>query len=405
MKHNILAPSVGESVQELSLLKWTKQTGSKVQKGEVLLEVESEKATVEIVAEASGILTISKPAGETVRVGAVLGVIEDETAQAQTQVQEQVQLQTQPQASLGPSASPTPISTPSSSARLSPSVRKLVLERGLSPSSLALGTGSGKGGRWTKDDVLGLSTVPTGVAAERGERREKMSRIRARIAERLVQAQRTAAILTTFNEVDMSSIQELRQKNKEAFQAKYGVSLGFLSFFTRACVLALRAFPSVNAFLEGDEIVYHDYVDMGIAVGTNRGLVVPVIRNAQNLSFGEIEMEIARLARKARDGKLSIPEMSGGTLTISNGGVYGSLLSTPILNPPQTAILGMHKIQDRPVVIQNALAIRPMMYLALSYDHRLIDGKEAVSFLVSLKELLEQPQKLNLDFLNEASMT
>ncbi len=399
MKHNIIAPSVGESITEVSILKWTKKSGQAVKSGDLLLEIESDKATVEIVAEFSGALTILKSDGERIPVGEIIGMIDD--AEKGTV------------AATTPVATPTPVASPHSAApSMGPAARKLVAEKGVDASQIA---GTGKDGRVTKGDVLGQTSQPQPVSTSRpvapspipvatpiplreGDRRVPMSNLRARIAERLVQAQHTAAILTTFNEADMGPIMKVRNQHKDAFKAKHGVSLGFMSFFTRASIEALKLVPEVNASIDGRDVIYHDYFDIGIAVGSPRGLVVPVLRNAEKLGFVEIEKNIAALAIKARDGKLSIADMSGGTFTISNGGVYGSLLSTPILNPPQSGILGMHKIQERPMAIEGKVEIRQMMYLALSYDHRLIDGKGAVTFLVMLKDFLEHPEKLGLDF-------
>ena len=402
MKHNVVAPSIGESITEVSILKWHKKEGQAVKAGELLLEIESDKATVEIVAESDGMLSILKPEGERIPVGEVIGTLDDQAQGTVETPKATAPTTTQKQSSTQTPSSPTP----------GPAARKAIQEQGIDPSKI---TGTGKDGRITKGDLLEQSGRPTSTPpptspststtapkpsapARPGERRVTMTGIRARIAERLVQAQQTAAILTTFNEVDMSAILQLRSRHKEAFKAKHGVSLGFMTFFTRASIEALKLIPEVNAYLEGREVVYHDYYDIGIAVGSERGLVVPVVRDAGKLSFIETEKKIAELAVKARDGKLSIADMSGGTFTISNGGVYGSLLSTPILNPPQSGILGMHKIQERPVAIDGKLEIRPMMYLALSYDHRLIDGKGAVTFLVTLKDFLEHPEKLNLEF-------
>ncbi|MGK5087474.1 2-oxoglutarate dehydrogenase complex dihydrolipoyllysine-residue succinyltransferase [Bdellovibrionota bacterium FG-2] len=391
MKHQILAPSVGESITEVGILKWHQQDGQAVKTGDLLLEIESDKATVELVAEFSGALTIIRKAGERMPVGDVLGVVDD-AVQGKVIVKQAAPAG----ASVAASASgPTP---------LSPAVKKAIEERGLDPSQYE---GTGKGGRLTKGDLLGEKKSPVGNvsaavpsvqrALKPGERRVPMSALRTKIAERLVQAQHEAAILTTFNEVDMGPVVVLRTKYKDAFKQKNGVALSFMSFFTVACVEALKAVPAVNACIEGKDVVYHDFIDIGVAVGTERGLVVPVVRGVEKLGFVDVEKKIAELALKARDGKLSIAEMTGGTFTISNGGVYGSLLSTPILNAPQSGILGMHKIQDRPMAINGKVEIRPMMYLALSYDHRLIDGKGAVTFLVALKDFLEHPEKLKLE--------
>jgi 2-oxoglutarate dehydrogenase E2 component (dihydrolipoamide succinyltransferase) len=404
MKHNIQAPTVGESITEVSILKWTKKNGEGVKSGDLLLEIESDKATVEIIAEFTGALTIVHPDGARIPVGEIIGEIDDSvTGSAEA-----------PAASKASPQAPAPSSTQTASTGSGftpgPAARKAIAEQGVDASKIS---GTGKDGRVTKGDLLQApaqtatpapqAKAPTPVAAapmilKEGDRRVPMSNLRARIAERLVQAQHTAAILTTFNEADMGPIMELRNKHKDAFKSKHGVPLSFMSFFTRASVEALKLVPEVNAGLDGRDIIYHDYYDIGIAVGTERGLVVPVVRNVGSLGFVEIEKKIGELAVKARDGKLSIADMSGGTFTISNGGVYGSLLSTPILNPPQSGILGMHKIQERPMAVQGKVEIRQMMYLALSYDHRLIDGKGAVTFLVQLKDFLEHPEKLRMEY-------
>ena len=431
MEHKILAPSVGESITEVRILKWAKSNGQAVKPGDVLIEIESDKATVEVAAEAAGALKIIRQEGDLVKVGELLGSIDD----AQKGVASGAAPAATPSATPAatPSAAPRSNATPSAAQSFqaaasgrpaaaapsfvndtqSPSVKRLTEENQLNPTQIAA---TGKDGRLTKGDVLThLASPPPAVVvasptpqsgaptAQRshdrpGDRRVPMSRIRARIAERLVQAQHTAAILSTFNEVDMTAVMEIRAKHKESFKSKHGVALSFMSFFTRAVTESLKAQPTVNASIDAGDMLYHDYFDIGIAVGTDRGLVVPVLRGADKLSFVEIEKGIADLAVRARDGKLSVQEMSGGTFTISNGGVYGSLLSTPILNPPQSGILGMHKIQERPVAIEGKVVVRPMMYLALSYDHRLIDGKEAVTFLVSVKDKLEKPESLGLEF-------
>ncbi|MBN23243.1 MAG: dihydrolipoyllysine-residue succinyltransferase [Bdellovibrionaceae bacterium] len=407
MKHSVVAPAVGESITEVSILKWNKANGEAVSVGDVIVEIESDKATVEVIAENAGALQIQKNEGDVVQIGEVLATIDDEAA--------------------GASASAPPTSTPSaptasastpppspSALEIGPAARRLSEQTGINPETVS---GTGRGGRVTKEDLINhiqkgaqpKASPPTPPPAEKtkpvalreGERRESMSRLRKKIAERLVAAQHTAAILTTFNEVDMKPVMDIRKQYKDAFKEKHGASLGFMSFFTRACVKALQEFPAVNASIDGDSVIYRDFQDVGVAVGTDKGLVVPVLKGAQKLSFAEIEKGILELALKARDGKLSIADMSGGTFTISNGGVYGSMLSTPILNAPQTGILGMHNIQQRPVVVDGEIVIRPMMYLALSYDHRLIDGKEAVSFLIKIKEGLENPENLGLDFKDE----
>jgi 2-oxoglutarate dehydrogenase E2 component (dihydrolipoamide succinyltransferase) len=419
---NILAPTVGESITEVSVLAWRKADGDQVKNGEIILEIESDKATVEVIAEANGALRISKQAGERVPVGSVVGMIDEAATGASVAAPTYATpVAAAPSAPIfAPPTSPPPAPAGAAAAQLSPAVQKMVTETGVNPSQVS---GTGKDGRVTKGDVIDFidkkpqaapaasaaalavaSAAPSVVPAaprpsERpGDRRVPMSRLRLKIAERLVQAQHTAAILTTFNEVDMTEVMRLRNQHKDAFKAKYGVPLSFMSFFSRACIEALKTLPSVNAFLDGTDIMYHDYCDIGIAVGTDRGLVVPIIRNSERMGFVDIEKSLAELATKARTGKLSIADMTGGTFTISNGGVYGSLLSTPILNPPQTAILGMHKIQERPIAINGKVEVRPMMYLALSYDHRLIDGKEAVTFLIQVKDLLEAPMKLNPEF-------
>jgi 2-oxoglutarate dehydrogenase E2 component (dihydrolipoamide succinyltransferase) len=409
MKQDVLAPSVGESISEVSILNWKKQNGELVKAGDVLLEIESDKATVEVAAETAGVLSILKPAGERIAVGSQIGTIDPSGTPSVT----------------SSASSSAPISAPVSAPQvdhLSPAVRKMVTESGVDPLQIS---GSGKDGRVTKGDVIDFQNQkrPTGSGATAGgapqpvpsvsppsqpvasqykdrpgDRRVPMTALRLKIAERLVQAQHTAAILTTFNEVDMSAVMRLRSQYKEKFQSKHGVPLSFMSFFARGACEALKAIPAVNAQIDGKDVVYRDYVDLGIAVGTDRGLVVPVIRQAQSMDFVQLEKSLGELALRARNGKLSIADMSGGSFTISNGGTYGSLLSTPILNPPQSGILGMHKIQERAVVVEGKIEVRPMMYLALSYDHRLIDGKEAVTFLVTLKDHLENPEKLGLGF-------
>lgn len=422
MQHNVVAPSVGESITEVSILKWNKQDGQAVKPGELLLEIESDKATVEIVAEHAGVLKIIKPQGERIPIGATIGMIDDAaTASAAPSA---------PPATAAPKAPPAAgamaAGAPMSAATLSPATRKAVVEGGVDPSQVQ---GTGKDGRLTKGDVLshvangGNRAAPPAAAqapaapapqapaaapassplAARlpdrpGDRRVPMTMLRAKIAERLVMAQHTAAILTTFNECDMTAVNQLRAEHKEKFKAKHGVPLSFMSFFARACIESLKLIPEVNASIDGKDVVYHDYYDIGVAVGTDRGLVVPVVRDAGKMGFVDIEKKIGELALKARDGKLSINDMNGGTFTISNGGTYGSLMSTPILNPPQSGILGMHKIQDRPMAINGKVEVRPMMYLALSYDHRIIDGKGAVTFLVHVKDFIENPDKLGLTY-------
>jgi 2-oxoglutarate dehydrogenase E2 component (dihydrolipoamide succinyltransferase) len=411
MKHDILAPMVGESITEVSILKWAKPNGAQVKSGDLLLEIESDKATVEIVAEYGGALTILKGDGERVDVKSVIGSIDDSatgTASADAPKAATAGSPPPPPSAKGNTPPPPPSSKPAQPVaapdNAGPAARKAITENNVNPAQVS---GTGKDGRITKGDVFAFlaaggssqtsATLPK-TQDKPGDRRVPMPMIRQRIAERLVFAQHTAAILTTFNEVDMKPIMDIRAQHKDAFEKKFGVKLSFMSFFTRACTLALKQFPAVNASIEGKDFIFHDYADIGVAVGTERGLVVPVLRGTDKMTFDGIEKAIGEVALKARNGKLSIADMSGGTFTISNGGTYGSLLSTPILNPPQSGILGMHKIMDRPMAINGKVEIRPMMYLALSYDHRIIDGKEAVSFLVAVKDLLENPTKLGMEF-------
>jgi 2-oxoglutarate dehydrogenase E2 component (dihydrolipoamide succinyltransferase) len=415
MSVEIKVPAVGESITEGTIARWLKPNGAAVKANEPVCEVETDKATTEVMAPAGGRLAISVKEGQKVAIGAVIGQIEEGAAAAPPpSVPPPVPAAKRDSNAHVPPTKPQTAQEPA----LSPAARQLAATEGIEPSQL---TGSGRGGRITKEDVLahlqqrgtappsGTSVAPAPApppsvsAAEikpgtdRRERRERMTPIRARIAERLLAAQQNAAILTTFNEADMSAILALRTKYKESFQKKHGVGLGFMSFFVKASIEALRAFPAVNASIDGSDIVYHDYYDIGVAVSTEKGLMVPVLRNAEQLSFAAIEKGIADLAQKARENKISVADLQGGTFTITNGGIFGSLLSTPILNPPQSAILGMHAIQKRPVAVNDEVVIRPMMYLALSYDHRLIDGREAVSFLVRIKECLENPERMMLE--------
>jgi 2-oxoglutarate dehydrogenase E2 component (dihydrolipoamide succinyltransferase) len=420
----IKVPALGESVTEATIGQWFKKEGEAVKADEPVVELETDKVTVEVPAPAAGVLqTIAVRPGETVNVGAVLGAIADGAAGAAAAVPPKAAAtptaakpaapQTPPPqyATLGaePPAKPAAAEKP-----LSPAVRKIAEERRIDVSGL---TGTGKAGRVTKGDLLdstdaaarpqtkapaapGVATqlrAPAPPAETSREERVKMSRLRATIARRLKDAQNTAAMLTTFNEVDMSEVMALRTTFKDVFEKKHGVKLGFMGFFVKACVQALHDVPAVNAEIDGDDIVYRNYYNIGVAVGTDRGLVVPVVRDADRLSLAAVERAIAEFGRKARDGQLKIEDMQGGTFTISNGGVYGSLMSTPILNAPQSGILGMHKILERPVVVSGSIVARPMMYLALSYDHRLVDGKDAVTFLVRVKEMIEDPQRMMLD--------
>ena len=419
MPVDIRIPTLGESVTEGVIVRWLKAEGDSVQVDDLLLELETDKASVEIPADSGGVLHIVKAEGEKVQVGDVVAQIEaNGTARpAAAKAAAPAPVPASPQAQPPTAAAPAPTMAKAEAAPpddLSPAVRRLVEENNLQAAEIQ---GSGRGGRITKADVLAHLEKPAAPAAPKSEiatltaqlptspaplgadedRRVPMTYLRQRIAERLVQAQHTAAILTTFNEVDMSAVMDLRGRHKEQFAKKHGVGLGFMSFFARASVMALRDVPAANALIDGKDIVYKKRVHLGVAVGTERGLVVPVVHNADLMSFADIEKEIGRLAELARIGKLGINDLSGGTFTISNGGVYGSLMSTPILNAPQSGILGMHKIQDRPMAVAGKVEIRPMMYLAVSYDHRLIDGEQAVRFLVRIKERIEDPTRLLFD--------
>jgi len=407
MATEIVVPQLGESVTEATVAQWLKSVGDPVEVDDPVVELETDKVTLEVNATAAGVLSeIAADPGAEVSVGAILGRIGDGAADLKLAAKPAAQAPA-PASPAAEDYPPAPASpAPAAKVSLSPAVRKLVEENNLDPTQIP---GTGKDGRLTKGDVLVWlesgqpAAAPDPAAAparqEGGPREERvrMTRLRQRIAERLKEAQNTAAMLSTFNEVDMTEILSLRAKYREAFEKKHGVRLGFMSIFAKACIVALREIPAVNAEIDGDEIVYKNHYDIGIAVGTPQGLVVPVIRDADRLSFAEIETTIAGLAVKARDGKLSMDELTGGTFTITNGGVYGSLLSTPILNPPQSGILGMHKTQPRPIAMGDKVEVRPMMYLALSYDHRIIDGREAVTFLVRVKECLEDPERILID--------
>ncbi len=410
----IKVPAMGESVTEATVAKWLKKAGDLVAADEPIAELETDKVTVEVLAPVAGVLQdLQVKADQTVMVGAVLGYVDEKQKNAVSAPAANKPALEGKTLAVGKTEPAKPIS--STSEQQSPAVRKLLPENNLKPEDIQ---GSGKDNRITKGDVLAAAktsaqpkvtpsetspkspaagNVATIPSASRLEEKVPISRLRRRIAERLKMAQNTAAMLTTFNEVDMTEINLFRSKYKEGFEKKHGVKLGFMSFFVKACTQALKEMPVVNAEIRDDEIVYKKYYDIGVAVGTEQGLVVPIVRDADQLTFAQIENKIGELSKKARDGKLSMDDLMGGTFTITNGGVYGSLLSTPILNPPQSAILGMHKIQMRPVAIQDKIEIRPMMYLAVSYDHRLIDGKEAVTFLVRVKEYLEEPQRLLFD--------
>lgn len=396
MAGEIVVPNMGESVSEATVSKWFKKVGDAVNADEPIVELETDKVTMEVNAPASGKLkAISAAEGATVEVGALLGTIEVGVKGAVSAPPAQKSAEGR-----GPSAEKS-VSVPStqhpapSTPQPGPAARKMLEETGVPASSIQ---GTGKDGRVTKGDIMGAGSAPAGgkPAAARGEERVKMTKLRQVIAKRLKDSQNTAAILTTFNEIDMTNAIAMRNDYKDAFEKKYGMRLGFMGFFVKAACAALKEIPAVNATIEGDEIVYKNYCDVGVAVGTDQGLVVPVVRNADAMSIMEIEAEIARLAKKAREGTLAMSDLSGGTFTVSNGGVYGSLMSTPIINPPQSGILGMHKTEERPVAIKGQVVIRPMMYVALSYDHRIIDGKESVTFLVRVKEGVEDPRRLLL---------
>lgn len=418
---------MGESVTEAVLLKWHKSDGEAVKENEPIAELETDKANVDVPAPASGVFKRVKKEGDTVKIGETIATI-DPAGKASA-----APAKTMANAAPNPTPAQTAASSTGAASKASgnsksavadeqrPSVRRIAEEKNV---DLATVKGTGPGGRIIKEDVVkaveepgqeepgdaragdvdhmaaitsSAAPAPTTTGEQAGTRRQPMSKIRKRIAENLVRAQQTAAILTTFNEIDLHNVMEIRAKYKERFEKIHNVGLGFMSFFARAVVLALKEFPRVNAQIDGNDIIYHDYVNLGIAVSTERGLAVPVLRNVEQMSFAKIESEIKRLAAATRDGKLSLQELSGGTFTITNGGVFGSLLSTPIINPPQSGILGMHAIQKRPVVVNDEIKIRPMMYVALSYDHRLVDGRESVSFLVRVKEYIEDPARLMLE--------
>lgn len=414
----IKVPTVGESITEVQLLRWNKKSGDYVERDEVIAELESEKATFEVNAEQAGLLTTKAAEGDTLQVGDLLATI-DETAKAPAKAANtntaaapkpptQVDIAAPKPPTVVASSIPqtTPAATGTSAAssaavaeeiKASPVASAIIADKKVDPKKVKA---SGPQGKILKDDVLaalanpGRIPVPGAALHERSSRQEKMSNLRKTIAKRLVEAKNGTAMLTTFNEVDMGAIMEVRSRYKEKFKEIHGVNLGFMSFFAKACSISLTEWPAVNASIEGDQIVYHDYTDISIAVSTPRGLTVPVMRNVESLGMAEIEKKVVELAGKARDSKLTAEELTGGTFTITNGGVFGSLMSTPIINAPQSAILGMHKIQDRPMAINGQVVIRPMMYIALSYDHRIIDGRESVSFLVRVKELLEHPDQL-----------
>ena len=413
MSKPITVPSLGESITEAIVARWFKSVGDAVALDEPLVELETDKVTIEVSSPAGGVLTeVLADSGEEVEVGALLGSVEEGAAAAEKPAEAPV-----------PKPANGSVETAEEPA-LSPAVRKLVEENNLDAAAIPA---TGPKGRLTKGDVIGFMDAarpapsagpakkapaatapppPAFVSAEdlparpedgRGEERVRMSRLRRLIAERLKEAQNTAAMLTTFNEIDMTALMALRSEYRDSFLKKHGVKLGFMSFFTKAAIGALKELPAVNGEIHGDEIIYKNYYDVGVAVGTPQGLVVPILRDADKMSFADIEARIADFGNRARDGKLTIQEMTGGTFTISNGGVYGSMMSMPILNPPQSGILGLHKIEKRPVVVDNEIVVRSMMYVALSYDHRIVDGREAVTFLVRIKEMIEDPQRLLID--------
>ncbi|OYU55541.1 MAG: dihydrolipoyllysine-residue succinyltransferase [Chitinophagaceae bacterium BSSC1] len=393
----IKVPAIGESINEVTLLKWTKKEGAYVERDEVIAELESEKATFEVNAEKAGTLMQLAAEGDTILIGDVMAKIDETAVKPETPVEEAAAPVAAPAASKAASTSQAPVMAISNDIKATPVASAIIADKKVDPNNIQA---SGVGGKIMKQDVLEALNHPgkkafAGVDLySRNTRQEKMSSLRKTISRRLVESKNTTAMLTTFNEVDMGRIMEIRKQFKDKFKESHGVNLGFMSFFAKACSIALGEWPSVNAYIDGDQILYHDYADISIAVSTPRGLTVPVIRNVESLSMAEIEKEVIVLAGKARDSKLTAEDLQGGTFTITNGGVFGSLMSTPIINIPQSAILGMHKIQDRPMAVNGQVQIRPMMYLALSYDHRIIDGRESVSFLVRVKELLEQPELL-----------
>ena len=410
MTIEVRVPQLPESVADATLVAWHKKPGDAVSRDENLVDLETDKVVLEVPAPAAGVIKELKvPNGATVTSGQVLALLEEGAVAAAAAPARAAEAKLE--ATVKPAARDEPAAAKGAgSDKLAPSVRRLVEEHKLDAGTIP---GSGRDGRITKGDVLAhmapresaaalatpaapATSAATGPATGRAERRVPMTRLRARIAERLVQAQSTAAMLTTFNEVDLKAVNELRARYKDRFEKEHGARLGFMSFFVKACIEALRRFPLVNASVDGNDIVYHEYYDIGVAVSTDRGLIVPVLRDADALTFGDIEKAVVGYATRAREGSLTLEELTGGTFTITNGGVFGSLLSTPILNMPQSAILGMHKIQERPVVVGGQVVVRPMMYLALSYDHRIIDGRDAVQFLVAVKDALEDPARLLL---------
>ncbi len=389
-------PSPGESITEVEIAEWLVEDGDYVEKDQAIAEVDSDKATLELPAEESGTITLKAEVGDAVGVGEVVCLIDTAAEKPEGGATAEIPKE-------APATETPKEEAPKQEAKKenyatgtpSPAAKKILDEKGIAPTEV---TGTGRNGRITKEDAVNAkASMGTPTGGTRGETRSKLSLLRRKVAERLVAAKNETAMLTTFNEVDMSSIFELRKQYKEEFKEKHGVSLGFMSFFTRACIRALQEFPAVNSMIDGKEMISYDFCDISIAVSGPKGLMVPVIRNAENLSFRGVEAEVKRLAIRARDGEITVDEMTGGTFTISNGGVFGSMLSTPIINPPQSAILGMHNIVERPIVRDGAIVIAPIMYVALSYDHRIIDGKESVGFLVTVKEALENPVELLME--------
>ncbi len=386
-------PSPGESITEVEIATWLVEDGDYVEKDQAIAEVDSDKATLELPAESSGIITLKAEEGDAVAVGEVVCLIDTSAEKPEGDAPKADKKEEAPKAEAPKAA--TPETKTYATGTASPAAKKILAEKGIEAQSVS---GTGKDGRVTKEDAINaVPSMGTPTGGSRGTSRSKMSMLRRKVAERLVEAKNTTAMLTTFNEVDMSPIFALRSEYKETFKAKHGVGLGFMSFFTLAVVRALKMYPAVNSMIDGKEMISYDFCDISIAVSGPKGLMVPVMRNVENLSFRGVEAEVKRLALRARDGQITVDEMTGGTFTISNGGVFGSMLSTPIINPPQSGILGMHNIVERPVAVDGKVEIRPIMYVALSYDHRIIDGKESVGFLVAVKEALENPTELLMD--------
>lgn len=392
----VKVPSPGESISEVDLASWTVSEGEYVELDQVIAEIDSDKATLELTAPFAGTISLKAEEGDTIEVGSIVAEI-DTSAEAPAGAPKEEKKEVAEPVKEEKKAAPAKVESSHAAGHPSPSARKLMDENNVSSNQVS---GTGKGGRITKQDVV--NAMAAGIPADatqgwggsREQRREKMTSLRRKVAERLVSVKSETAMLTTFNEIDMSEVMSLRSRMKDKFREHHDVNLGFMSFFTKAVTEALNLYPAVNAMIDGNEIVYHDYADIGIAVSSPKGLMVPVVRNAEQMSLAQIEADIKRLAIKARDGKISIEEMTGGTFTITNGGVFGSMLSTPIINPPQSAILGMHNIVERPIAVNGQVVIRPIMYVALSYDHRIIDGKESVSFLYKVKEMIENPSKI-----------